>query len=60
MGGEKRWQYVYIIEQQGEGIFGADMTYISVMIPSSYELHDVSMKRQQALELLGIDGREHK
>ena len=36
------------------------MTYISVMIPSSHESYDVSMRRQQALELLGIDGREHK
>ena len=36
------------------------MTYISVMIPSSHESYDVGMRRQQALELLGIDGREHK
>ena len=59
---EKRWQDVYIIGQQGEGIHISDMKYIyiSVMIPSSHESYDVSMRRHQALELLGIDGREHK
>ena len=36
------------------------MAYIAVMIPSSHESYDVSMRRHQALELLGIDGREHK
>ena len=36
------------------------MTHISVIIPSSNESYDVSMRRHQALELLGIDGREHK
>ena len=36
------------------------MAYISVMIPSSHELHDVSMRRQQALGLLGLSWREHK
>ena len=50
----------YIIEQQGEGVIGADMTYISVMIPSSHMLHDVGMRRQHALELPRIEGREHK
>ena len=30
------------------------------MIPSSHESYDVSMRRHQALEFLGIDEREHK
>ena len=53
-------QGVYIIEQQRVGIHGVDMAYISVMIPSSHELHDVSMRRQQALGLLELSWREHK
>ena len=36
------------------------MGYISVMIPSSHELHDVSMRRQQALGFLELFWREHK
>ena len=30
------------------------------MTPSSHESYDVSIMGQQALELLDIDGREHK
>ena len=36
------------------------MAYISVMIPSSHELHDVSMRREEALGLLELSWREHK
>ena len=57
---KKSWQDVYIIEKQRVGIHGADMVYISVMIPSSHELHHVSMRRQQALGLLELSWREHK
>ena len=57
---EKKWKGVQIIGKQGEGIHISDLTYISVMIPSSHELYDVNIMGQQALELLGIDGREHK
>ena len=57
---EKRWQDVYIIEQHEAGIRGDDMVYKSVMISSSHKLHDVSMRRQQALGLLEQYWREHR
>ena len=60
MGVEERWQDVCIMGKKRAGIHGADMKYISVMVPSSHELHDVSMRRQQALGFLEQSWREHK
>ena len=60
MGLEERWQDVCIMGKKRAGIHGADMAYLSVMLPSSHELHDVSMRRQQALGLLELSWREHK
>ena len=51
---KKRWQDGYIVEKQGVGIHGDDMVYISFMIPSSHELHDVNMRRRQTLGLLKL------
>ena len=36
------------------------MKYISVMIPSSHGLYDVSMRRQQAPGLVELSWREHR